>query len=194
MQKCLLWVCLTVSYTTIAQVIRFAGGIGYGIITSPGEKKIVLYTENVVGYEFESHKKLYFSVGLGRGTYQYNQTNGTGKTALNKRLVLLLPAMVRHYSPFIKKSMFFFELGPVGNFHLLAQTQSRSPDITAKEKNTGVSIALAGSAGIKMMLIQRIGLECSLNQQWDAWQNFKEKQHDFAANRKLVNISITYVL
>jgi hypothetical protein len=84
MKKIMFAFLLLIPFAGISQEFRLVtlGGVATG--TNAQEKRLMLSYGQLLQYEFPSHHKLYFNVGIGWGKLTFNNQDATYKTYFNK--------------------------------------------------------------------------------------------------------------
>lgn len=174
-----------------AQVLKLTGSIGYSTIETPQYKKIVLYTERVVNYEFTSHRKLYLLAGIGTGNLQFNAINSQGDESFIKMQLLSFPVTVRKYEYLKNESFFFFDIGMMGNYFFKQKEETKVTGENIKQENLGLTMGISGGAGYKRMMTGKIGIEISFNVQIDCFSSFSNKKNEISNNKKMISLGIS---
>ncbi len=167
MRKIFFTFLLSIPVVGISQEFRLAtlGGVATG--TNAQEKRLMLCYGQLLQYEFPSHHKLYFNIGVGWGKLTFNKQDATLKTYFNKISYLQLPLQLRKYILLKKDAKFFIDFGAIGNYYYKNVRESLDPEMKETTSLENINLGYCGGLGYKNLLSKKFGFEFGIHFQND---------------------------
>jgi hypothetical protein len=189
MKKIMFAFLLLIPFAGISQEFRLVtlGGVATG--TNAQEKRLMLSYGQLLQYEFPSHHKLYFNVGIGWGKLTFNNQDATYKTYFNKISYWQLPLQLRKYILLKMDAKFFIDFGTILNYYYKSVSESLAPEVKQNSSLKNINLGYCGGLGYKNLLSRRFGFEFGIH-----FQNDLLKWNDtnpFKANKMQLFFSFT---
>ncbi len=147
-----------------------SSNIGFATGETSEYKKLMLSAGGSICYEFPSHKPLYATVALGRGSLIFNKTDASNNTLYVKIKYVFLPVSFRKYYILSDRKSLFLELGILNSLYYQESRESRKPDLKEKNSIRIFNTGFTGGAGYKQMINSNAGFELAAFTQNDLFQ------------------------